>query len=185
VQCASGTSHYDIAAEFHVSRYSVNRHWANHVTPSRKAELIAGPVQIAKLARRAADEDCSLIDYLAILRSELLRLFMDARQRGLIADAASVAQRLLNTLDAIGKLTGQLRAGGIVINNVASIGSTAPTIVLNDPSIVRMQATIIRALARHPDARADVIAALRGLEPKPNGHADVALLVPIEAAANA
>jgi hypothetical protein len=119
--------------------------------------LIAGPVQIAKLAQRAVEEDRSLLDYLSILRSELLRLFLSAKQRGLTYDAASIAQRLLNVLEAIGLLNGQLRQAGIVINN--TVGSSNQTIVLNSPEVARLQSVIIRALSPFPEARAAVIEA--------------------------
>ncbi len=160
VELAAGRSDRSVALEFGVSRDSVWRHWKNHVSPARKAELIGGPVQIAKLAQRAAEEDRSLIDYLSILRSELLRLFMDAKARGLTFDAASIAQRLLNTLEAIGRVNGQLRQAGITINNVNSV-SAGPTIVLNDPAVIKMQTAIIRALGPFPAARAAVVETLR------------------------
>jgi hypothetical protein len=121
LELAAGRSFTSVAAEFGLGNYSVRRHWLNHVTHARKAELVAGPIQIDKLAKRAAEEDRSLLDYMCILRSELLHLFLSAKERGLTYDAASIAQRLLNTLEAIGWLTGQLRAAGITINN--TVGS--------------------------------------------------------------
>jgi hypothetical protein len=74
-------------------------------------------LKIQRLAEKSAEEDRSLIDYLAILRSELLHLFLNAKERGLTFDAASIAARLLQTLEAIGRLNGQLRQAGIAINN--------------------------------------------------------------------
>jgi hypothetical protein len=168
--CASGRSDRKIAAEFGLRRDSVRGHWQNHVSPARKAELVGGPVVIAELARRAAEEDRSLIDFLSILRLELMHLFLRTKEHGSPYDASSVAGRLLSTLEAIGRLNGQLRAG-ITINNVNAV-SSGPTVVLNDPAIIRMQAAIIRALGPHPEARAAVVAALRDLEggtPSPAG----------------
>jgi hypothetical protein len=115
-----GRSDRRVAAEFGVARHSVRRHCLRHVTSVRKAELIGGPVVVARLAKRAAEEDRSLLDYLSILRSELLHLFLAAKERGLTFDAASIAQRLLNTLEAIGRVNGQLRQAGITVNNVNS-----------------------------------------------------------------
>jgi hypothetical protein len=161
--CASGRSHYDIAAEFGISRHAVNRHLRAHVTDMRRAILIGGPVAIAKLAERAAEEDSSLLDYLGILRSELFHLFLQAKEHGLTFDAASIAQRLLNVLEAIGRLNGQLRQAGITVNVTNSVNS-GPTLVLNDPQIIKMQATIIRALGPFPEARAPVVAAFRDLD---------------------
>jgi hypothetical protein len=42
--------------------------------------------------------------------------------------------------------------------------SSGPTLVLNSPEVIKLQSAILRALAPHPQARADVVAALRGLE---------------------
>jgi hypothetical protein len=164
--CASGQSDRKIAAEFGVSRDSVRRHWAGHVSASRKAELVAGPVELAKLAKMAAEQDASLLDYLAILRTNLFWLFEDARKRGLVLDCASIADKLLKVLKVIGELSGQLRQAGITINNVNAVGSVnaVPALVLNDPQIIRMQAAIISALSPFPEARGAVIAALRDLE---------------------
>jgi hypothetical protein len=161
LELAAGRSHRSVGAEFGLSKDCLVRHWRNHVSGARKAELVAGPVAIAKLAKRAAEEDRSLLDYMSILRSELLHLFLYAKEKGLTFDAASIAQRLLNVLEAIGRLNGQLRQAGIVINNSVN---AAPTIVLNDPSVIKMQSTIIRALASFPEARAAVVAALRELD---------------------
>jgi hypothetical protein len=168
--CASGRSHYDIAAEFGISRHAVNRHWRAHVTDMRKAILIGGPVAIAKLAERAAEEDRSLLDYLSILRSELFHLFLAAKERGLTFDAASIAQRLLSTLEAIGRLNGQLRQAGITINNVNAVSSGPTTLVLNSPEVIKLQSTIISALSNHPEARGAVIAALRSLDAQSIGQ---------------
>jgi hypothetical protein len=110
--CASGQSDRKIAVEFGLRRDSVRRHWQNHVTPTRKAELVAGPVELAKLAKMAAEQDASLLDYLAILRTNLFWLFEDARKRGLVLDCASIADKLLKVLKVIGELSGQLRQPG-------------------------------------------------------------------------
>ena len=73
--CSSGLrSHYQIAHEYKVTRFSVDRHWRNHVSAARKAELLGGPATIADMAAAAAREDRNILDYLQILRSELLRL---------------------------------------------------------------------------------------------------------------
>jgi hypothetical protein len=51
-------------------------------------------LKIQRLVEKSAEEDRSLLDYLGILRSELLHLFLDAKARGLIFDAGSIAARL-------------------------------------------------------------------------------------------
>jgi hypothetical protein len=90
LECASGRSDRSVAEEFGLSKDAVYRRWRNHVSPARKAELIAGPLKIQRLAKKSLEEDRSLIDYLAVLRSELLHLFLSAKERGLTFDAASI-----------------------------------------------------------------------------------------------
>jgi hypothetical protein len=166
--CASGQWDRKIAAEFGLRRDSVRRHWQNHVFPARKAELVGGPGMIARLAERAAEEDRSLLDYLGIIRSELMHLFMQARDDGRVFEASHIAKTLLGCLESIGHVNGQLRAAGISITNingsVSSSVNTGPTLILNDPQIIKMQAAIIRSLAPFPEAREAVIAALRDLD---------------------
>jgi hypothetical protein len=147
----SGRSHNDVAAEFGVSRFALNRHWSNHITPAQRAHFLGAPIEIGKLAEMAAREDRSLIDYLSILRSELIRLFFRARDDGKVFEAQLLAQRLLSTLEAIGKVNGQLRQAGITINNVNTntVGSvnSGPALILSDPQVIKLQSTIISALA--------------------------------------
>lgn len=153
---AGGGSLESIAAKFGLHRDQVWRHWHRHVTAERKAQYIAGPVQLNELAERAAAEGLSLIDYLAIMRSTLLMLFSNAAGEGDAKATAWVSGRLLDVLKQIGKLTGELAASGVnIINN---------TMIMNAPEITEMQAVIIGALAPYPEARAAVVAALRQFE---------------------
>ena len=115
LECAAARPDRAIAEQFGLKRDAV--HWQNHVSGARKAELICGPLKIQRLAEKSAEEDRSLLDYLGILRSELFHLFLDAKARGLTFDAGSIAARLLQTLEAIGRLNGQLRQAGVVVNN--------------------------------------------------------------------
>jgi hypothetical protein len=168
---ASGRTLTSVGTEFGLDKSVVQRHWTRHVGTSRKAELMMGPVQAGQLAKKACEENISLLDYLALLRAKLFGLFEEARSRGHTFDCASIAGKITHLLEVMAKITGELKqGGGVVINNSVS---SSPTIVLNDPSIVKMQSIIIRALSKHPQARVDVVAALRAFETpavRPNGH---------------
>jgi hypothetical protein len=174
---ASGRPLRDVAREFGLHKDCLQRHWQNHVSEERKLQLVGGPVALDKLARKAAEEDRSLIDYYAILRSQLFAAFQSAMDRGMTFDAASLADRLLRTLDSIAKLTGQLRAAGITVN-VANSVNAGPTLILNSPEVVRLQSTIIRALSGFPEARNAVVASLRDMDGAP------ALPAPLPASLN-
>jgi hypothetical protein len=172
--CASGRSHNDVAAEFGLSRFAINRHWASHVTVIQKEQYRMGPeLEISKLAERAAAENRSLIEYLGILRSQLLNLFMEAKDTGNLFAASHVAKTLLACLEAVGKVTGELRSAGITINNVnaGTVGhaSPGPTLIMSDPQVIRLQATIISALSAYPEAKSAVILALHKLDAQPIG----------------
>jgi hypothetical protein len=166
LEIASGRSLKSIGSEFGVSKDALSRHW-KRVSPTRKAELIAGPVELGRLAKRAAEEDRSLLEWLAIVRSEAFHLYQDARNRGLVLDASSILQRILNTLTKTGELTGQLRNAGINITNIAG-GVSNQTLVMGEPTaaeIIRRESAVIGALSKYPEARAAVIEALAAIEP--------------------
>jgi hypothetical protein len=70
---------------------------------------------------------------------------------------AIVSAQLIATLEKLGRITGEIAsiAGNVTNINVA---------VLQSPEFARAQAAILRALANHSAARADVVAALRELD---------------------
>jgi hypothetical protein len=164
----SGVSLRTLEKQFGVSKDIILRHTANHMTPQRKTELVAGPAAVERLANAAADESKSLLDYLAITRSVLFNQFLAAAEAGDRNGVASVAGRLLDALREVGRLTGELRSiSGITVNNntVNLIGS---------PEFTQLSAGLLGVARAHPVARADIIALLRGLDsapslPKPNG----------------
>jgi len=61
---------------------NISRHFRNHVSRERKAELIAGPARVAELANAAANESRGLLANLAIVRSVLLNQFLTAAEAG-------------------------------------------------------------------------------------------------------
>jgi hypothetical protein len=181
-----------IAQEFGVTAAAVCRHWRLHVGPAEKADCIAGKRAMADLAAKSRAEDRSLLDYLAMLRSALMRLFMDAQKHGKTYDAALVSARLLNVLEMTGRLNGELREHADAIGatvNILNAPGGVPT-NLHEQELARVQAAVIRALRPFPEARAAVVAALDELATDspaiaaaPNGApADHPLLIEHEAA---
>jgi hypothetical protein len=51
---ATGLRVFGVAERFKLDRHSLMRHWREHVTDLRRAELLGGPVAIQELAKRAA-----------------------------------------------------------------------------------------------------------------------------------
>ena len=154
---ASGRGVKPVATEFKVYWESVRRHWKVHVSPQRKAELLAGPIEIGRLAVRAAEENRSLLDYTNILRSQLFKMFQEQREAGKAYEASLIASKLWAILELIAKLTGELRASSaITINNQVN---GAP-VLMGDAELARVQALIIRTLRPFPEARMAVVTAL-------------------------
>lgn len=176
---AGGASFEAIAKKFDgVSKDQFWRHWTRHVPAERRAELIGGPeIKIEQLAEKAAESGLGLLDSFAHMRARLFSSFDAACDVGDRSGQSMIAGRLLETLREMGKLTGEIRqisGGGVTINNNVA--------VMNSPAVAEMQAVIIRALAPFPEARAAVVAALRGMEPEPVGPMIEARAIQCEAA---
>ena len=154
---AGGASANAIAEKFGVSPDSIHRHWQNHVHADAKAGYLAGPADMARLHERAAAEGESVLDYLRIVRTSLMSALAACSEAGDARGVAIVSAQLIAVLDKLGKITGEISqlAGSVTNINVA---------VLQSPEFARAQAAILRALASHPTARADVVTALRALD---------------------
>jgi hypothetical protein len=159
----SGVSLRTLQKQFGVSKDVILRHVRNHMSPQRKAELVAGPAAVEGLAEAAADESKSLLDYLSITRSVLFNQFLACAEAGDRNGVAAVAGRLLDTLREVGRLTGELRsiAGINVTNNTVNF--------IGSPEFSQLSAGLLGIARAHPAARADIITLLRGLDAKPNG----------------
>jgi hypothetical protein len=146
-----------IAEQFLVSKDSVHRHFGNHVSQKRRAELVAGPAAVEQLANAAAAESKSLLDYLAIARSVLFNQFLSAAEAGDRAGVVNVAGRLLESLREIGRLTGELRQiSGLTINNTVNL--------IGSPEFAALSEGLLAIARAHPEARADIVALLRGID---------------------
>jgi hypothetical protein len=154
---AGGSSLDVIAKRFGLQRDLIWRHWQKHVSETTKAQLIAGPLQLHELAERATAEGLSLLDYLSIIRGTLMDLFQHAAQAKDKNGASITSGRLLQCLEQIGRLTGELSriSSSTVVNN---------TLVIGSPGFAPIQGAILSALAPYPDARLAVVEALRSIE---------------------
>lgn len=164
---SGGASMRATAKRFGVDYMAVRRHWTTHVTDERRAALIAGPTKLSELADRAAEEGGSLLDHFVILRNTLYRRLDACDEAGDAPQVASLSGRIIEVLREMGRLTGDLTRTGVTINNNIFVS----------PQFAELQAALIEALARHPDARVDVIRAFRTLEarsapPMIEGRAD-------------
>jgi hypothetical protein len=147
-----------ISEQFGCSKDSVWRHFANHVSAKRRAELVAGPAAVEQLANAAAAESKSLLDYLGIARAVLFNQFLNAAEAGDRAGVVNVAGRLLESLREIGRLTGELRQiSGVTINTTLNVFSSA--------ELLALQEGLLQIARRHPEAKSDIVGLLRSLDP--------------------
>ena len=154
---AGGASIRKTALKFKLHRDAVRRHWANHVDDERKAAMIAGPdVKREELATRAADESMSLLDHYRYVRQTLYHALDLASTLGDKNAIAILSGRLHENFAQWGKLTGEL----------SQIDKLTVTNIFLSPQFSELQATLVRVLARFPDARVEVIKAFRDLETK-------------------
>ena len=126
-----------------------------------KASFLAGPLQLEELAQKAADTGMSVLDHLHAIRVILFIHLTTATEAGDGGLASTVAGRLTHTLETIARISGEL--GALATNTTYNI--TNNNLVLTQhPQFLKLQASLLHALAPFPEARAAVVAALRELD---------------------
>ena len=158
---ASGVSLDVIAEKFKVGRDAVNRHWHGHVSEQMKASFLAGPLQLEELAQKAADTGMSVLDHLHAIRVVLFSHLTTATEAGDGGLAANVAGRLTHVLETIARISGEL--GALATNTTFNITNNQ-VVLTQTPAFLKVQASLLHALAPFPEARAAVVAALRELD---------------------
>jgi hypothetical protein len=176
----AGASLRALELQFGVSRDAIHRHMHGHVSEARRSELLIGPARVSELISAAADESKSLLDYLSITRSVLFNAFVNAAEAGDRNGVANLSGRLLDSLRELARLTGELResAGVIINNNHLSIVAS--------PQFLQLQQGLLQISRRHPEAKGDIVALLRGLDDRPGASArEIASAPLIESEADA
>jgi hypothetical protein len=122
---------------------SLSRHRRGHVTPA----LVA----LVK-AEDADDHSRSLVELLAGHLSTVDRLLRNAEAQGSLQTALQAVREARGLIELTARMTGQLdeRSQTLVVNLASSA------------EWIETRSVILAALARHPAARADVVAALSG-----------------------
>ena len=147
---AGGAGQKAVGAKFGLSKDCIHRHWRAHVSESRKATLILGPVQQEALRARVCEEASSVIDHHRITRSGLYDLFSAALEAGDRNAGALLAGRLTEVNNAIGRLTGELASSPLVQQNTVNV-------FMHDPGFLHFMEELAEALRDHPEARAAVL----------------------------
>lgn len=151
----SGASRQAIGRKFGVSPHAAWRHGVRHITPERRAQLVAGPLKLHELADKAAEAELSLQQYLSMLRSSLFEQYLQAVEVGDRPGFTLIAGRLAEILRLEGQVNGEIsKATNVITTNVA---------ILSSPVMADLRTMLIERLAPFPAARAAVVAGLREL----------------------
>src|ERR1700760_3689233 len=153
---AAGASIKGAARKFDIDYHGLRRHWRNHVSAEARASYMAGTgASKDQLEEIVANESLALIDHYRIVRGKLYKGFTAAAELGDGNALSLLAGRLHENFRDCGRLTGELQHGPLlnVQNNV-----------LVNPDYTSAIARIVSAVAPYPEARDEVIAALRDLD---------------------
>jgi hypothetical protein len=141
----AGTPKRRIAAHYGVTEQAVRRHIREHL-PALQA--------LARDAERAARAD-GLLDRLEALQSRTLAILEATEETNDHRTALAAIREARGNLELIGEVTKEI--------------NRAPSLNLHlNPEWLQIEATIVAALDRHPDAREAVVSALKEL---PSGSA--------------
>jgi hypothetical protein len=149
----SGRSIDDIGPEFGVHRDAVWRHMTRHVSEETKVRYLCGPIKLGELANLAADENRSVIEYLAILRSILFGALERSARQNKAFEVSRIGKNVLDVLREIGRLTGELSS--FASQNISVINNQ--TLIMNSPIVAELQTELLQTLAPYDDARRAVI----------------------------
>jgi len=159
---SAGASLEALGRKFGVSADSVFRHWKSHVSSDLKMAYLAGPGTIAQLKEKAVQEGASVLDYLTILRSVLMGSLTASAKANSAHTLAAISGRLVEVLREIGKITGEVER-----LNPSSVNVVTNVAVMTDQRMIELQSGLLTIARTHPEARADIVALLRGLDSRP------------------
>lgn len=152
-----GATVRSVATKFALNYHSVRRHGLRHISSEKRAALIAGPVPMSELASLAAEEGVSVLQHFRALRNTLYGTLDNAVAAGDRFSVASLAGRITEVLRELGRASGELlRASGGVHIDTANF--------FMNPQFNLLESELVKVLARHPEARREVIECFRQLE---------------------
>jgi hypothetical protein len=154
----AGISGDVLAEKYGISRDSIYRHMRSHVDEETRAQYIED-VPIRDLVKRAAEEGCTVLDYLRLYRSEMTKQFLQASSLNDRNSVANLGRVCLETNREIARLSGEFlnspAVASITVNNFTTTQICAD-----------MHASALREYANDPEGLRKFIALLEKLEAK-------------------
>ncbi|WP_334178822.1 hypothetical protein [Pseudoxanthomonas sp.] len=120
--------------------------------PELHAQLMTrGRMTPVELENLRVTESEGVLQHLVAVRARMYSLMDVAEQQDDYKAAAAIGERIVKNLETTAKLLGDLKTGTVNVTNN----------LLVMPEFHALRTTIMQALRGHPDARADVVAALQ------------------------
>lgn len=154
----SGLSLDALAGKYAVSRDSIHRHCRDHIDDELRASLIAA-IPLKELAERATAEGLSLLDYLALIRGTLTTEFQLAASLHDRNGTAILAGRLLQTVQQMSVLTGELAR----INPALNVTNNT-AIFVQSPAFHKLHELLLKELRDYPEVLSRLLDGLRALD---------------------
>ena len=144
-----------LGKRYGLSSDSVWRHGQRHMTAELHGQLMTrGRMTPQDLENLRVTESEGVLQHLVAVRGRMYGLMDVAEQQGDYRAAATIGSQIVKNMEVTAKLLGDIRTGTVnVTNNVLLL-----------PEFHALRTKIMQALRSHPEARADVAAALRALE---------------------
>lgn len=143
-----------------LNKDSLSRHMRNHTTPQRRAELMAGPENMKRLADQAHEESRSVLEHARIAVSVTANRLFSAAEGGDNHAFGILSGRYMEAIRLFANVTGEIRtaAGISITNNVA---------IMADPRMLELRSGLLSIVRNRPEVRAEVIALLHRLDASP------------------
>jgi hypothetical protein len=131
---------------------AVHRHGRNHMTPELHAQLMTrGRMTPVELENLRVTESEGVLQHLVAVRGRLYGLMDAAEEQDDYKSAATVGTAIHKNLEITARLLGDLRTGTVNVTNN----------LLVMPEFHALRTSILHSLRAHPEARSDVVKALR------------------------
>jgi hypothetical protein len=160
---SGGASLRAVAQRFGLTgKDAVHYHFKHHVTPERRASLMIGAAQWETLSNQATQESRTLLERMNVATSILFKRFVACAEAGADYALVGIAGKLNALFRDYAELTGQLRE----ISTSVTINQNTINLI-SSPEFVALQSGLLTIARKHPEARAEIVGLLRGLNAKP------------------
>ncbi len=137
---ACGGGLHATARRFGLTKDSIGRHWKNHVSDTWKAAAKMGPYgSREQLEKLCLDQGVSVVEGLRALYSSHHAMLVATRESGSSQSYLAVAREMRQTLNDIGRITGELLPSVTSVNISQTFNSVAYLSGLGEDLVAALQ----------------------------------------------